>query len=100
LPADYDLDADDDLLRLVGDAAERERAWRLTLHMLEMARDDYEVRQVAIEALETLLRESGDALVDELEVAIRTDKRLREAIQGIYLSGKVEDLAKREGLRR
>jgi hypothetical protein len=68
--------------------------------MLQMARDQYEISQVAIGALETPLHNHGDALVGDLEEAVQTDKGFREAVRGIYLNGKVRQLAQREGLHR
>lgn len=100
LPEDFDLDADDDLLALLLDESERERAWRLTMYLLHSTGDDHEIRQVAISALETLLRDAGDNLADELEVAIRSDRRLRRGIRTIYLSGKAQEIVRREGLGR
>ncbi len=40
----------------------------------------FEISQVAIGALETLLHNNGDALVGDVEEAIQADKRFRKAL--------------------
>lgn len=93
-----DEDADDDVLAIVADDSDPERGWSFVNHLLQSARDEPEIRQIGIDALETLLRESGDQLADLFRVSIRSDKRLREAASHSYLSGKVGEIAKAEGI--
>jgi hypothetical protein len=91
-------DVDDDVLAILIDDSDPGRGWNLAMHLLESARDDYERRRVGIEALETLFRESGDKLADAFQASIRRDDRLREAVKHIFLSGKVAEIARAEGL--
>ncbi len=100
IPDGFDHDADGAVLNLMVEDLDVQRAWRLVRLMLQLAQDEYEISQVAIGALETLLHNNGDALVGDVEEAIQADKRFRKALRGIYLNGKVRELAQREGLHR
>jgi hypothetical protein len=97
-PQSVDDDADDDVLAILVDDSDPDRGWDLVMRMIQSARDEYELRQVGIQAMETLLRESGDKLADRFLEAVRSDNRVRNAASHIYLSGKVAELARAEGL--
>jgi hypothetical protein len=91
-------DAEDEVLAILLDDSDPVRGWDLVMRMLSVAIDDYEIRAIGVNALETLLREHGDALAEVFGTSIRADQRLREAVQHIYLSGKVAGIARTAGL--
>jgi hypothetical protein len=91
-------DAEDKVLAILMDDSDPGRGWDLVMGMLSDARDDYEIQAIAINALETLMRENGDALAEIFGASIRNDRRLREAVRHIFLSGKVAGMARAAGL--
>ncbi len=59
--------------------------------MFSLAADEHDESNVAIGALEPLLRESGDVLLPYLRKSAPSDQHLQNALRRIYMRGAVKE---------
>ena len=87
-----DAEADDEVLEILYDGDDLNRAWTVITEIVRLAPDE-DLVYVGAGPLETLLREHGDQLAELVEAAAATDLRFRTALSSVITHGRITDIA-------